>query len=143
MAMGVIMIEYRTDYSFKIEDVIKLFKSHDWESANYPSRLYKALLNSPTVITAYDGEKLVGLARAIDDTEMVAYIHYVIVLKGYEGMGIAKNMINMIKNKYKNYLYIKVIPAKRDVIEFYKRLGFDYKGDMIPAMQIVNDTDQR
>lgn len=136
------MIEYRDDYNFDMDDVVTLFKSHNWESAEFPTRLYKALLNSPTVITAWDGDKLVGLARAIDDTEMCAYIHYVIVMKGYEGQGIARVMIERIKEKYKNYLYIKVIPAKEDVYGFYERLGFKKK-DSIIAMQIVNDEDKR
>ncbi|MGM9971784.1 MAG: GNAT family N-acetyltransferase [Anaeroplasmataceae bacterium] len=136
------MITYKNDYSFKQEDVVALFKSHNWESAMFPTRLYKALINSPTVITAYDGDKLVGLARAIDDTEMVAYVHYVIVMKGYEGHGIASNMMRMIMDKYKNYLYIKVIPANSSVGSFYEKLGFKIKADGI-AMQIVNDTDKR
>lgn len=134
------MIEYKINYDFKIEDVIELFKSHDWISANYPSRLNKALKNSKYVITAYDGDKLVGLARAIDDTEMVCYIHYVIVLKGYEGKGIAKHMIELIKEHYKDYLYIKVIPSDSNVIGFYEKLGFSIKADGI-AMEILNKGD--
>lgn len=45
----------------------------------YPERLYKALMNSSTVLTVWNGERLVGLARVLDDTEMLAQIHYVIV----------------------------------------------------------------
>lgn len=132
------MIEYTFEKKFNIEDVVRLFKSHNWESAEYPTRLYKALMNSENVVTAWDGDRLVGLARAIDDSEMVAYIHYVIVLTGYEGMGIASRMIEMLKDVYKDYLYIKVIPANSNVVDFYKKLGFKIKADGI-AMQIVNE----
>ena len=48
-------------------------------SGNYPERLYKALMNSSTVLTVWDGERLVGLTRVLDDTEMLAQIHYVLV----------------------------------------------------------------
>ena len=44
-------------------------------SGNYPERLYKALMNSSTVLTVWDGERLVGLTRVLDDTEMLAQIH--------------------------------------------------------------------
>lgn len=49
------------------------FLSVGWVSGQYPSRLHKALPHSPTVITVWDQNKLVGLARAIDDVELVAF----------------------------------------------------------------------
>jgi ribosomal protein S18 acetylase RimI-like enzyme len=119
------MITYRMDKEFKKEDVEALFKSIGWESGNYPNRLYKALQNSQTVVTAYDSFKLVGLARAIDDGAMLSYIHYVLVDTNYRRMGIARNMINMIKDKYKDYMYIKVIPASKESEAFYNSLGFN------------------
>ncbi len=58
-------IEYTYDKKFTMYDVQTLFSSVNWISAEYPNSLYKALMNSPTVITAWDGARLVGLARAI------------------------------------------------------------------------------
>lgn len=136
------MLKYKTSFDFKIEDVVKLFESHNWISAKFPTRLYKALMNSSYVISVYDEDKLVGLSRVIDDTELVAYVHYVIVMKGYEKRGIASNMLKMIKEKYHNYLYIKVIPTDSNVVDFYKKNGFTVKADGV-AMQIVNYTDRR
>ena len=50
-----------------------------WVSGQYPQRLYKALLHSSTVLTVWDGDRLIGLIRALDDSEMLAQIHYVLV----------------------------------------------------------------
>lgn len=36
--------------------------------------------------------------------------HYVLVHPEYHGKGIAGHMIRMIEEKYKNYLYIEVMP---------------------------------
>ena len=72
----------------------------DWVSGNYPERLYKALMNSSTVLTVWDGERLVGLTRVLDDTEMLAQIHYVLVDPEYQGQGIAGRMIEYIKDKF-------------------------------------------
>lgn len=60
-----------------------------WLSGEYPGRLYKALMNSSTVFTAWDGDRLVGLARVMDDSELVAFMHYVLVHPDYQGHGIA------------------------------------------------------
>lgn len=90
-----------------------MFLSVGWVSGAYPSRLHKALMNSSTVITAWDGGRLVGLARVIDDSELVAYMHYVLVDPEYHVRGIAGRMIEMVKEKYKNYLYIEIMPEER------------------------------
>ena len=34
-------------------------------------------MNSSTVLTVWDDERLVGLTRVLDDTDMLAQIHYV------------------------------------------------------------------
>lgn len=38
------------------EQLCDLFRSVDWESANYPDKLYLAIKGSHTVISAWDGE---------------------------------------------------------------------------------------
>ena len=50
------MIQYRTDKNFEAEQLKELFSSVNWLSANYSERLVKALYNSSTVISAWDGE---------------------------------------------------------------------------------------
>ena len=82
---------------FTKEQVQQLFLSVKWISGNYPERLYKALMNSSTVLTVWDAEKLVGLIRVLDDTELLAQIHYVLVHPDYQGKGIAGKMIEYIK----------------------------------------------
>ena len=103
-------IKYTQDKIFTMEQVESLFLSVGWVSGQYPKRLYKALMNSSTVITAWDNDRLVGLVRLLDDSEMVAYMHYVLVNPKYQGRGIAGHMIDLVKEKYKNYLYIEIMP---------------------------------
>ena len=116
-------ITYTEEKIFTQKNVEELFLSVGWVSGQYPSRLYKALMNSSTVITAWHNEKLVGLVRVLDDSEMVAYMHYVLVNPQYHGQGIAGKMIEMIKEKYKDYLYIEVMPEESKNAKMYKTLG--------------------
>ena len=78
-------ITYTTEKVFTQQQIQDLFWSVRWVSGQYPEQLYKALLNSQTVLTAWDGDKLVGLVRVIDDGEILAYIHYVLVRPDYHG----------------------------------------------------------
>ena len=50
-------------------------------------------MHSSTVLTVWDDEKLVGLARVLDDTEMLAQVHYLFVYPDYQVKGIAGLMI--------------------------------------------------
>lgn len=79
-----------------------------------------------TVITAWDGDKLVGLINVIDDGELTAYVHYLCVNPQYQGIGIGKELLKQIKEKYREYLYIIVIAENEKLIAYYKKNGFAY-----------------
>ena len=117
-----------------------MFLSVNWVSGNYPERLYKALMNSSTVLTVWDDDKLVGLTRVLDDTEMLAQIHYVLVHPDYQGQGIAGEMIEHIKEKYKNFLYIEGMPEDKANVPFYVKYGFSVMENGA-AIQICNYRD--
>lgn len=123
--------------NFTQQQVQELFLSVGWISGQYPQRLYKALMNSSTVITAWDNNRLVGLIRVIDDTELVAYIHYVLVHPNYQGRKIAGTMLNLIKEKYRDYLYIEVMPEESKNAAFYQKFGFTLMENGA-AMQLCN-----
>ena len=136
------MIRYTEEKNFTLEQVQQLFLSVGWVSGNYPERLYKALMNSSTVLTVWDGERLVGLTRVLDDTEMLAQIHYVLVDPEYQGQGIAGRMVEYIKDKYKDFLYIEGMPEDRDNLPFYLKHGFT-EMEHGAAIQICNYNGKR
>ena len=53
-------IKYTDERNFTQQQVQELFQSVNWISANYPTRLIKALNNCETVFTAWDNDQLVG-----------------------------------------------------------------------------------
>ncbi|BCI60606.1 GNAT family N-acetyltransferase [[Clostridium] leptum] len=135
------MITYTDEKKFTQQSIQDLFLSVGWLSGKYPSRLYKALQNSSTVLTAWDDSQLVGLVRILDDTEMMAYMHYVLVHPDYQGQGIAGTLVEMVKEKYKDYLYIEVMPEERKNAAFYEKHGFQLMKDGV-AMQLCNFSNQ-
>ncbi len=131
------MISYLETRDFTKDQLQELFKSVGWLSANYPERLYKAMNNCETVFTAWDNNKLVGLINAIDDGELTAYVHYLLVNPGYQGQGIASELLRMVKEKYKDYLYVILIAENKPLIEFYNKNGFEATHDT-QVMEIIN-----
>ncbi|MCD7777408.1 MAG: GNAT family N-acetyltransferase [Clostridiales bacterium] len=134
-------ITYTEEKKFTCEQIRELFLSVGWVSGKYPKRLYKALMNSQTVITAWAEDRLVGLVRVIDDSEMVAYMHYVLVNPEFQGRGIAGTMVELVKEKYKDYLYIEIMPEESKNAAFYEKHGFTTMPDGV-AMQICNYNNQ-
>lgn len=132
-----IEITYRADNCYTKEQVRTLFQSVNWLSANYPERVMKALTNSETVITAWDGTRLVGLINAIDDGELTAYAHYLCVLPDYQGHGIGKELLRQLKQKYKQYLYLILIAENEPLIKYYETNGFEQIGESF-IMEIRN-----
>lgn len=78
-------ITFTEERNFTAQQVANLFLSVRWVAGKYPDRLYKALMNSSRIISAWDGERLVGLIRVMDDSELVCFINYVLVHPDYQG----------------------------------------------------------
>ena len=106
----VMEITYTDEKKFTKEQTQRLFRSVGWVSGEYPERLYKALMGSSTVFSAWDGDRLAGLVRVLDDTEMVAYMHYVLVDPEYKGHGMAGHLVGMVKDLCRDDLYTEFLP---------------------------------
>lgn len=117
-------IIYKDIHDFKSKDLKDLFLSVDWSSGNYPDKLVSAMKNYETVYSAWDNDKLVGLISVMDDGIMTAYIHYLLVNPDYQRFGIGRKLIDMTKEKYKDYLKIVLI-AYDSALGFYNSCGFE------------------
>lgn len=117
-------IEYKTGKNFEEAQLKELFESVNWLSAKYSERLVKALAQSDTVISAWEGDRLIGLINAIDDGELTAYVHYLLVNPEYQNCGIGKELTMRIKKVYEGYLYLVLTAENAGLISFYEKLGF-------------------
>ncbi len=125
------IITYKETKELKSKDLQDLFLSVEWSSGHYPEKLVIAMQNSSTVYTAWSDDKLVGLINVLDDNIMTAYVHYLLINPQFQGNGIGKNLVEYIKNKYKDYLRI-VLVAYDDETPFYEHVGFTKGTDKTP-----------
>lgn len=124
-------IIYKDTHDFRKEELQELFLSVEWSSGHYPEKLVIAMQNFKTVYTAWDKDKLVGLVCAMDDGIMTAYIHYLLVNPAYHHRGIGKKLVEMMKEKYQDYLRT-VLVAYNSEIGFYESCGFKRAEDASP-----------
>ncbi|MBP6611684.1 MAG: GNAT family N-acetyltransferase [Paludibacter sp.] len=125
------IITYKETKELKSKDLQDLFLSVEWSSGHYPDKLVIAMQNSSTVYTAWSDDQLVGLINVLDDNIMTAYVHYLLINPQFQGNGIGKNLVDYIKNKYKDYLRIVLI-AYDDETPFYEHVGFTKATDKTP-----------
>jgi GNAT superfamily N-acetyltransferase len=124
-------IQYANTKEFDKTQLQNLFLSVQWSSGNYPDQLQIAMRNSDKVISAWDGDKLVGLVNALSDGIMTAYFHYLLVRPEYQSKGIGEQLMSRILNNYKDYAR-KVLIAYDKEIPFYQKCGFEIGQDKTP-----------
>lgn len=124
-------IEYKNIHEFSEQNLKDLFLSVEWSSGHFPDKLVVAMKNFKTVISAWDGDKLIGMICAMDDGIMNAYVHYLLVRPEYQGQGIGKVLVDKVHEKYKDYLRIVVV-AYNEELAFYEHCGFKKADDASP-----------
>ena len=121
-------IEYKDIHKFERTDLEQLFLSVEWSSGHFPDKLVVAMQNFHTVYSAWDGDKLVGMVCVMDDGIMNAYVHYLLVDPNYHGKTIGRTLVDMVKEKYKDYMRIVVVVYDEEQ-RFYENCGFQKSKD--------------
>ncbi len=129
------MIFYTIERNFSKNQIYQLFKSENWESADYPDKLFNAVSHSETVLSAWDNEKLIGIMTAVSDGDMNVFFPYLIIDAEYRGKGIGKIMVSMMKKRYNNY-FRKVLVCDAEKMGFYEKCGFHYDKTQRPMMKM-------
>jgi len=111
--------------------IIALYKANEWSSAEKPNKLYQALLNSHALVTAWDGDLLVGLGNAISDGYLVVYYPHMLVHPAYHGQGIGTLIFDKMQEKYGDF-HMQMLTADGQAIDFYTKMGFVRAGETEP-----------
>ncbi len=120
-------IEIKEIKEINKDEIIELYRANKWSSAEKPDLLYKALINSDSLITAWDENRLVGLGNAISDGYLVVYYPHLLVHPDYQGKGIGRKIVNKFQKKYGNF-HQQVLTADGKAIDFYRKCGFEKAG---------------
>jgi len=124
-----IIISERRDV--KVDEIIELYKVNNWSSAEKPIALYKALINSHSLISARHKDKLVGIGNAISDGYLVVYYPHLLVHPNYQRKGIGQMIMDKMQGKYKDF-HMQMLTADGESIDFYKKVGFVRAGKTQP-----------
>ena len=113
------------------EQILALYKANGWSAADKPKELCNALMNSHSLVSAWDEEKLVGLGNAISDGYLVVYYPHLLVHPDYHGKGIGQRIVARMAEKYEGF-HMQMLTADGKAIDFYKKAGFVRAGETEP-----------
>lgn len=130
-------IIYKTNKDLPNEQLFKLFVSVGWaDEANTTQSMIenfnKNFINSTVVISAWDGEKLVGCIRVLSDKMFRSIIYDLAVLPKYQGNGIGKELVSRCREQFPNSEWLVQTTTER--ASFYENIGFKINKDVFSSI---------
>ena len=124
-------IVYSETRDIPLDTILKLYSANEWSSANKPNELRDALMNSHSLLTAWDNDRLVGLGNAISDGHLVVYYPHLLVDPEYHLQGIGSELMRRLMANYEGF-HQHVLIADGSAIDFYEKCGFTRAGKTEP-----------
>lgn len=87
-------------------------------------RIKKMYENSNIVISAYNEDELVGIARSLTDYSYVCYLSDLAVKDKYQKSGIGKKLIELIQKEIGEDVSLILLSSKI-AKDYYPKIGFD------------------
>jgi ribosomal protein S18 acetylase RimI-like enzyme len=125
-------ITFKNEREIDFQKMFALYDNAGWTTyTSNPETLRQAINNSLYILTAWSGQQLVGLLRAVGDDLTIIYIQDIIVLESFRRKGIGKKLIELTFERYKNVRQILLLTNEQpNTISFYERVGLQQTKDL-------------
>jgi GNAT superfamily N-acetyltransferase len=121
-------------HNLPFKQVIGLYNSVGW--VNYTTeeqrpRLQEAIRNSTYVVTAWSGEKLIGLARCVSDDISIFYLQDILINPEYQRRGVGRSLLLKCLERFE-HVRMKVLLTDDEERQrvFYESLGYKNTKDL-------------
>ena len=119
------MIAYRTDAPLDAATLADLFaRSGIRRPTGDLPRLARMIAGANLIITAWDGDKLVGVARALTDFSYCCYLSDLAVDRARQHAGIGRELVRRVREAISDESMLLLLSAP-EAMSYYPKLGFD------------------
>jgi predicted N-acetyltransferase YhbS len=118
-------IDYRTGNDLDLDAVIELYRAStlgERRPVDDRTRMGAMLRNANLVITAWEGNLLVGIARSVTDSVYCTYLSDLAVRVSHQRLGIGRELIRLTRAAAPQANLILLSAPK--AVDYYPRLGF-------------------
>jgi predicted N-acetyltransferase YhbS len=121
-------ITYRLGNDLELEQVIELYRASTLglrRPVDDRETMADMLRHGNLVLTAWEGELLVGIARSLTDFSYVAYLSDLAVRESHQRLGIGTELIRQTRAAMgpRSMLVLLAAPA---AVDYYPRVGFSH-----------------
>lgn len=88
-------------------------------------RIGRMIEHADELYTAWDQDRLVGLVRAVTDYAYCCYISDLAVDRDYQGYGIGKQLVRLLKETLGEDEIQYVLTSTSKAAGFYEKIGFE------------------
>lgn len=118
-------IHYRTGFLPPVADIIRVLEDSGIVRPTHDvARIEKMFAHANLVVTAWEGETLVGVCRALTDFSYCCYLSDLAVNKSHQGQGIGQQLIEQVKHKIGDQVALILLSAA-SAMSYYPGIGFD------------------
>jgi predicted N-acetyltransferase YhbS len=119
------MITYRVGNDLDVDQVIALYRAStlgERRPVDDAERMRTMILNANLVVTAWDGQRLVGIARSLSDFSFATYLSDLAVDVVYQRRGIGRALVDRTQREGgRASIFLFAAPAAAD---YYGHIGF-------------------
>ncbi len=119
------MITYRIGNDLDLDSVIELYRAStlgERRPVGDRERMALMLRNANLVVTAWDGELLVGIARSVSDFSFCTYLSDLAVRISHQRQGIGRELVRRTQELGgPSTVILLAAPA---AVDYYPRIGF-------------------
>lgn len=120
------MIEYRVGETITAEqfvDVLRRSKLSERRPVDFPERIEAMLCHTNLLVTAWQGDLLVGVARSLTDFSFCCYLSDLAVDRRFQKQGIGRELIRKTRNQLGPGCVL-ILLAAPDARQYYPHIGF-------------------
>lgn len=119
------MIDYRRNAPLPAAEVARVF---DASGIRRPSddlpRIERMFANADLVFSAWHGQRLVGVCRALTDFSYCCYLSDLAVDRAYQHRGIGRTLVERVRQAIGREVSLLLLAAP-EAMDYYPRLGFE------------------
>jgi GNAT superfamily N-acetyltransferase len=122
------VIEYRVGNRLNLDEVIELYRAStlgERRPVDDRDCMRKMIENANLVITAWDGDLLVGISRSLTDFSYVTYLSDLAVRLTHQRKGVGKELIRRTKEESGQRTAIVLLAAPK-AVDYYPHVGFTH-----------------
>ena len=119
-------MKLRTDIELPEEKIVALYDAVGWSSyTNEPANLMKAISNASYVVTAWNGDTLIGLARCLSDDVSIFYLQDILVHPEHQRAGVGRALLTNCIERFEHVRQrVLITDDEEKQRQFYESLGY-------------------